>query len=496
MSQIEELLEHDDGSYLQVANEVFSNNDTESICELLTDPAESESQEGDGAADRSTQWTTVTPRQACSSATSYSQVCINVLQQTSVSRLSVSQLEFEQLLGDMGASGRLHTYLRTFGSEYELKMAPTMPSIETQWSGSTPDRSVSFQSTLVLRYVENNGRGDYNPFSIRQTLLHHRYTSTPYLSRRVCVKLSRKAQSTVLLLTGRAQNPSVLHPCTIDIILLYQAAQSWTAYLRHIAEEISKHTRTAEATRFSEEFIPRQRLEQRQILNQLQEQLLDVDLMLTSTMSSIDLFISKLNTTDGELANIHPITAAETGLDHLQVAHRAKRLTSETLAQTRILAAKARNTTNLTENLLDLENGTELRDLAAAAKRENEVLVELSQKAASDATTVKILTIATLVYLPATVVLNFFSTVLIRQTDNEGSGYSLRLAADWWIFLVVSIPLTLFTLFLWRFFVNGERNGYPRWIVTRLEQGQRSFHNLRHPPVPAVNGIYDKPGNV
>lgn len=497
MSQVEQILRRDDGYYSQIVGDIFQRDGFESTCESLTESEESDSQEGraDNSLNPTRRWSNLTLANARTRSQNSPEKWINILQPSSVSRLSVTNLDFEQLLGELGTVSRLQTYLTAFGPAFELKMAPPMASLEPLRSTVNSRSVVGFESTFVLRYVVNNGRGDENPFSIRQTLLHHRYTSSPCVSTHVCVKLSCAAKSTVQSLTQHGRTSSNLHPCTVDLVLVYQAVGTWTAYLRYIANEILKHTRTAEATRFSEEFIPRQRLEQRQVLNQLQEHLLDVELLLTSTVSVLDLFISRFNNIDGELASIVNTTATHEPT-HLDIAQRAKDLANGSLAQTRVLAAKAHNATTLTENLLDLENGTELRNLAAISQKENEVLVELSQKAASDGTTVKILTISTLVYLPATVVLNFFSTVLIKQIDSEGGRYKLRLATNWWVFLIVSIPLTFITISLWRCFVNWERNGYPRWITIPLQGLRRLFTTFKDNHSASSNGVYLKQGEA
>lgn len=55
-------------------------------------------------------------------------------------------------------------------------------------------------------------------------------------------------------------------------------------------------------------------------------------------------------------------------------------------------------------SLLDLGNGHSLKILAEEARAENSTMRQITEKTFRDAVAVKILTIATLVYLPATVV--------------------------------------------------------------------------------------------
>lgn len=55
-------------------------------------------------------------------------------------------------------------------------------------------------------------------------------------------------------------------------------------------------------------------------------------------------------------------------------------------------------------SLLDLGNGFSLKQLAKEARKENIAMRQLTEKGTGDAAAVKVLTIITLIYLPATVV--------------------------------------------------------------------------------------------
>ena len=55
-------------------------------------------------------------------------------------------------------------------------------------------------------------------------------------------------------------------------------------------------------------------------------------------------------------------------------------------------------------SLLDLGNGHSLKQLAEEARQENTTMRKLTEKSTKDAAAVKVLTMITLIYLPATVV--------------------------------------------------------------------------------------------
>jgi hypothetical protein len=138
----------------------------------------------------------------------------------------------------------------------------------------------------------------------------------------------------------------------------------------------------------------------------------------------------------------------------------------------------------------------------------------LTEKATQDAAAVKVLTIMTLVYLPATVVLvshgeadattkayqyqNFFSTQFVNQVTRVDDTVQLTVTSNWWIFLAASLPLTAITLYAWWFYVQKQAYGaYPVWwtnftemlratyirLKEQLQIGQRSAHRIRDQPI-------------
>jgi hypothetical protein len=109
---------------------------------------------------------------------------------------------------------------------------------------------------------------------------------------------------------------------------------------------------------------------------------------------------------------------------------------------------------NLVSNLLSLDNGLALQQLGRASAHENEqtrLLNErmriLAERGAKETAAVTVLTFLTLVYLPLTVVTNFFSTSFIERSATADR---IAVSQDWWILVAVAVPLTFATLFVWR----------------------------------------------
>jgi hypothetical protein len=111
------------------------------------------------------------------------------------------------------------------------------------------------------------------------------------------------------------------------------------------------------------------------------------------------------------------------------------------------LRAELQSITSLVSSFLDLSNGFALQELAKESGKDNGQMRLLTQKSTQDAAAVKVLTILTLIYLPATVVSNFFSTSFVKAASGD-QGH-IAVSNDWWIFPAVFVPLTILTLFVW-----------------------------------------------
>ena len=134
--------------------------------------------------------------------------------------------------------------------------------------------------------------------------------------------------------------------------------------------------------------------------------------------------------------------------------------------QLRALDERVKSGVQLQSSLLDLENGRTLRKLAIEAKEENAVMKGLTQKATSDASAVKVITIITLVYLPTSVVTNFFSTTFVNSQSNAG-GTNVTVANNWWVLLAVAVPLTLLTCVVWVLLQNRRKCANAMEAITK-----------------------------
>lgn len=73
----------------------------------------------------------------------------------------------------------------------------------------------------------------------------------------------------------------------------------------------------------------------------------------------------------------------------------------------------------------------------------------IAEKNARDSSSMRILTIITMIYLPCTIVSNFYSTQFVTQIEVGGGSTKMGYAQNAWLFFAISIPLTVFTFLVW-----------------------------------------------
>ncbi|KAF2758575.1 hypothetical protein EJ05DRAFT_500092 [Pseudovirgaria hyperparasitica] len=109
------------------------------------------------------------------------------------------------------------------------------------------------------------------------------------------------------------------------------------------------------------------------------------------------------------------------------------------------LRERARSVRKMLSDLLNYEDNKALVLLAEQSHLESQAMHELTKKSTTDAAAMKALTVISLIYLPTTIVANFFSTEFIKTNDNGG----IEISRSTWLLAAISVPLTLFTIALW-----------------------------------------------
>ena len=147
--------------------------------------------------------------------------------------------------------------------------------------------------------------------------------------------------------------------------------------------------------------------------------------------------------------------------------------------------SRLQSLTGMLSSFLELNSSYALQSLTEESRREsetmrklNEKMSDMAEKTAEEAVTVTVLAILTMVYLPFTVVSNFFSTSFVGLGTSSDH---IFITQDCWVLFVVSVPLTFLTIYIWRTWTHIKlKRRYPIWWPL-LCLGQKR-HDLKDQP--------------
>jgi uncharacterized membrane protein YwaF len=86
----------------------------------------------------------------------------------------------------------------------------------------------------------------------------------------------------------------------------------------------------------------------------------------------------------------------------------------------------------------------------------------IAHEARQDSSSMKTIAVLTMFFLPATFVSSLLGTNLVALNTNGNGRAKFVVSELWWIYLVSAVPLTLFTLFVWWFWLNRRAKARRR----------------------------------
>ena len=196
-----------------------------------------------------------------------------------------------------------------------------------------------------------------------------------------------------------------VNPFELHVLLLEVAFSNWRPYVVYLAQRI-----TQRIDEFSIASIDNGRpmesvdFGSRQVLNDMENELIDALSVLDSTEDTIDAL--------QENHERYCISWYQHSENHEQCAntslrnalHQMRTEVAVNRKKIKALSAKLKGAIKLLSSLLDLENGISLTRLTQEAAEESGNMRRLTEKSTQDAATVKMLTVITIVYLPATAI--------------------------------------------------------------------------------------------
>ncbi|TGO38123.1 hypothetical protein BHYA_0081g00190 [Botrytis hyacinthi] len=298
----------------------------------------------------------------------------------------------------------------------------------------------------VIRQVELNGRGGTNPWSIRQTAVYHGRRPDETSSLPVSIKTapsilliiaptSNAEMRMTAYLEERAADKQQVSSWDLHRIIVSDSLSGWQDYMISLEARLREQTNLIicatddmEEESSSEHGIG---FESRQELKVLEDFVLDLLMILRTKLETITGIRDQYKEYANEFGKqMEPEDRASRYLILREFDEYVKDAESY-LGYAKELKDRIQSTVTLLSDFLNHE--------------ENKSMHHLTERSTKDAAAVKILTIITLVYLPTTIVANFFSTQFVQTTD---SGH-MTVTENSWILAAISVPLTAFTIILW-----------------------------------------------
>ncbi|GME53177.1 hypothetical protein GTA08_BOTSDO11761 [Neofusicoccum parvum] len=246
------------------------------------------------------------------------------------------------------------------------------------------------------------------------------------------------------------------NPVRQHVTLISAYVDNWRGYLASLAQEYQYHRKRISAVQFAreEDFNRKLNFESMQDLRALEEMVESVPVMLKATSNLVKSLLKmnkELHTQplyDEEEFNI---TAS--ALESISIRLDGYRDSADALLE------RTRGIIKLVTDALNLRNQNNAAANQKLAKDINETMLNLTMESVDDSYVVRVVTLATLIYLPGSFVASLFG---MNFFDFDDGMSSLRIAANSWIYLVVTVPLTLLTALSWWVAANGQKKKRDR----------------------------------
>ncbi|KAK5053839.1 hypothetical protein LTR84_001801 [Exophiala bonariae] len=395
-----------------------------------------------------------------------------VRQKYSWGPLLITSHLFDYLVGRTHMSPLVKSFILHFGvREREVEISP--PALRfVQLSSDHQGSENCHECVYGLRFMERNGRSDSEKlsrgWSFRQAAISCRYDPLEDGVSWILITVSKHMEQQLNTVVNDKEFIKQSDPIETHYLLIASAISSWRQYLIDLSAETDAHYAQLLGTSPSDEGpIDLHESGRRQELLILDQNFLNAQLATSATAETLCALLSAWESTT-ETSRLHT-NYSKLIRTSFKDQERELRLI---LLQIDNLRNKLAGITNLLSSFLDLSSGYSLQNLVKESGKENEEMRKLSERmrelaeeSTQDAAAVKVLTILTLIYLPVTVVSNFFSTSFVNTTNSQGGEGGITVSGDWWILAAVSIPLTLFTLYIWLVWTRVKINhcNRPWW---------------------------------
>ncbi|RAL04458.1 uncharacterized protein BO80DRAFT_462077 [Aspergillus ibericus CBS 121593] len=317
-----------------------------------------------------------------------------------------------------------------------------------------PDGSYDMQ--YLLTYADEYKVNGSTKWTIRQIGVFHRYK--PSGSGNLWVFLHAKPSAKLLqqVETRFADGPSLLgHDWfSLHSLILSSYLVNWRWGIRNIGDQLESSADIA----LTRDLSKSEDIDQNVLLELLKPQHLgDTILPLSSWMGVALATISKMQEINA-LLYFKGLTT-EKAYDRAAGDLASYQVNLEGhLRSVGVLERKAQGISELLAVALSQRNQAVIIDI-------NQSMLKLTDEGFDDNATVKVVTLVTLIYLPA----SFVSTILGMNLFDFANGDKLSISRQFWIFIVLAVPLTLLTLAMWYFVTQRQLRNRQKKKLKRKE---------------------------
>jgi Mg2+ and Co2+ transporter CorA len=363
---------------------------------------------------------------------------------------------------------------------HEIEIAPPpfmLTSTIATISRSSEERR-QWQAMGIIRFMELNGKTDDRQpsleWSLRQTALFADFSDDDSRASWLLISVSTEAEDYLKHFWSSTDQDA--HSSSRTLYALFHfAICNWRSYIVTLVQEVEQHEAELMHTSPDDsDAVPLGGSEQRKVLLLLERKTLDAKLAIQATKADICFLQKEL--TQSSRDGRHATWAKKFAEDMRQLDVNSMRLDQ--------LHARISGITSLLSSFLDLSSGHALQLLTHETKMEsqnmhklNKRMADLAEKNAEEAVTVTVLAILGMIYLPLTVVSNFFSTSFVTTAP---SNHHVIVTKDCWLLFVVATPLTMLTIYVWRVWTKLKIEGrYPFWwSLLHLKRGRGTMNDI------------------
>ncbi|PKY07200.1 hypothetical protein P168DRAFT_90161 [Aspergillus campestris IBT 28561] len=387
--------------------------------------------------------------------------------QRSWTTLNISHKLFQELLEKHRVFHHFWRSILTFGWRFE-ENEYGFPAFRAKRSQS--GRGKVDEITYVIRRVERNNRPVKNgecPWSIRQTGIYHRlaYEAVGSQHKSTFILVAPSSIVDDEITKSLAQHhcaDGVMNPAfAVHERLVLDSLRGWMDYMAWLESEVKQDSNRVIVSKMGTHEI-HFNANDRQRLKQLEDYITDMMVILQTMADTIARIRTSCQRHCQMSCGDSSSCSCSYTIDEFEEYATEAQLY---LNRAKVLKARVKSTAQLLSDLLGYEESRNLKQLAQASHQlaqashdESHYLMELQKKSVQDAAAVKMLTIIGLVFLPSTIVANFFSTEFVKVNDQG----RLHVSREVWIMAVVAVPLTAITIFFWwlllRLSVLGRHN--------------------------------------